>query len=163
MAQSSGTRSPRRRKSRTREHIIAELSLHHLSGLVLRAGFTIEAHHADYGIDAHIETFDADGAVENGLIFAQLKVTDNIEAYRLENADLSFPMEKRDLDYWAKEPYPAYLVLYDAQGMLHTGCTFKITSRRKGSKGYGDKRIVVSAHPEGADRPGRNSRSMATT
>jgi hypothetical protein len=96
--------------------VIADLSVHHLTGLVLRAGFTIEAHHADYGIDAHIETFDADGAVENGLIFVQLKATDNIEAYRLENGDLSFPMEKRDLDYWAKEPYPAYLVLYDAQG-----------------------------------------------
>jgi hypothetical protein len=24
-------------------------------------------------------------------------------------------MAKRDLDYWTKEPYPAYLVLYDAQ------------------------------------------------
>jgi Domain of unknown function (DUF4365) len=116
MAQSRRRRSPRRRKSRTRQHVIADLSLHHLSGPVLRAGFTIEAHYADYGIDAHIETFDADGAVENGLIFVQLKATDNIETYRLENGDLSFPMEKRDLDYWAKEPYPAYLVLYDAQG-----------------------------------------------
>jgi hypothetical protein len=67
------------RKLRTREHVIADLSLHHLSGPVFRAGFTIEAHHMDYGIDAHIETFDADGAVENGLIFVQLKATDNIE------------------------------------------------------------------------------------
>lgn len=114
-------KSPRRRKSqlqrksRTREHVIADLSLHHVSGPVLRAGFTIEADHADYGIDAHIETFDADGAVENGLIFVQLKATDNIGTYRLENGDLSFPMDKRDLDYWSKEPYPAYLVVYDAQ------------------------------------------------
>jgi hypothetical protein len=72
----------------------------------------------DYGIDAHIETFDADGAVENGLIFVQLKATDNIETYRLEIGDLSYPMDTRDLDYWSKEPYPAYLVLYDAQGDL---------------------------------------------
>jgi hypothetical protein len=115
MAPRRRTKSPRRRKSRTREHIIADLSLHHVSGPVLRAGFTIGAHHADYGIDAHIETFDADGAVENGLIFVQLKATDHIETYRLANGDLSFPVEKRDLDYWAKEPYPAYLVLYDAQ------------------------------------------------
>jgi hypothetical protein len=108
-------RSLRRRKLRTREHVIADWSLHHVSGPVLRAGFTIEAHRMDYGIDAHIETFDADGAVENGLIFLQLKATDNIGSHRLANGDLSFPMEKSDLDYWAKEPYPAYLVLYDAQ------------------------------------------------
>lgn len=107
-----------RRKLRTREHIIADLSLHHLSGPVLRAGFTIEAHHTDYGIDAHIETFDKDGAVENGLIFVQLKATDDIKNYRLENGDISFPMDTRDLNYWVKEPYPAYLVVYDAKADL---------------------------------------------
>jgi hypothetical protein len=108
-------RPPQQRKLRTRDHVIADLSLHHLSGFVLRAGFTIEAHHVDYGIDAHIETFDANGEIENGLIFVQLKATDNIETYRLTDGDLSFPMDIRDLDYWTKEPYPAYLVLYDAE------------------------------------------------
>ncbi len=104
----------RRRKSRTREHVIADLSLHFVAGYVLRAGYTIEAHYQDYGIDAHIETFDGDGEVENGLIFVQLKATDTIARYRMGDGDLSFPMETRDLNYWAKEPYPAYLVLYDA-------------------------------------------------
>lgn len=134
MAQQRRTKSPRRRKLRTREHVIADLSLHYVSGPVLRAGFTIEAHHADYGIDAHIERFDADGAVENGLIFVQLKATDSIEIYRLENGDLSFPMEKRDLDYWSKEPYLAYLVLYAPKLMLHTGYTSKVTSGPKRSR-----------------------------
>src|SRR6266566_9255964 len=83
MAQSRRTRSPRTRRSprqrklRTREHVIADLSLYHLSGPVLRAGFTIEAH---------------------GLIFVQLKATDNIETCRLTNGDLSFPIDIRDLD-----------------------------------------------------------------
>jgi hypothetical protein len=116
MARQSRRTSSRRRKTRTRQHVIADLSLHHVAGPVLRAGFTIEAQHHDYGIDAHIETFDTAGAAENGMIFLQLKATDTIDTYRLANGDFSFPMDMRDPDYWAREPYPAYLVLYDAQG-----------------------------------------------
>jgi Domain of unknown function (DUF4365) len=110
------SRKPRKkRKIRTRDHVIADLSFHHVTGPILRAGFTIEVPRVDYGIDAHVETFTAEGLAENGTIFLQLKATDNISTYRVENGDLSFPMDTRDLDYWAKEPFPTYLILYDAK------------------------------------------------
>jgi hypothetical protein len=36
-------------KIRTREHVIADLGLHHVEGHVLRCGFTLQRIHSDYG------------------------------------------------------------------------------------------------------------------
>jgi hypothetical protein len=38
-------------KRRTREHIIADLSVHHVEGPILRVGFTVERFIQDYGLD----------------------------------------------------------------------------------------------------------------
>jgi len=37
------------RKRRMREHVIADLSVHHVEGLVLKCGFTVQRIVADYG------------------------------------------------------------------------------------------------------------------
>jgi hypothetical protein len=110
MSKRTSKKPRKKRKIRTRDHVIADLSFHHVTGPILRAGFTIEVPRVDYGIDAHVETFTAEGLAENGTIFLQLKATDNISSYRVENGDLSFPMDTRDLDYWAKEHFPAYQI-----------------------------------------------------
>ena len=39
------------RKRRTREHVIADLSVNHLERVVLRAGHTVERFRHDYGFD----------------------------------------------------------------------------------------------------------------
>lgn len=56
------------RKRRTREHIIADLSVNHLERHVLLAGFVAEYMAADYGIDRSIITFSDNGDLEEGNI-----------------------------------------------------------------------------------------------
>jgi hypothetical protein len=45
------------RKRRTREHVIADLSVHHVEGLALKCGYTVQRTIADYGYDLRLETF----------------------------------------------------------------------------------------------------------
>jgi hypothetical protein len=105
------------RKRRTTEHVIAGMSLHHLAYLVVKAGFTLEATRADYGYDGAIITFDPNGEVENGLVYVQLKATNKIRVHNPSSSVL-FRVTKKDLDLWGSEPFPVYLVLFDAQTEL---------------------------------------------
>jgi hypothetical protein len=67
------------RKRRTREHVIADLSVNHLERLVLRCGWTVERTRYDYGIDLNMATYSADGEVENDFVSFQLKATDSLK------------------------------------------------------------------------------------
>ena len=51
-------RSKTARKKRTREHVIADLSAHHVAGHILRCGFTAEHIIHDYGIDVFMTTYN---------------------------------------------------------------------------------------------------------
>jgi hypothetical protein len=82
-----------KRKRRTREHIIADLSANHLEYFILKAGFTMEKFEADYGYDAQLHTYTEAGEYENGTVYIQLKATDNLESYRLKSGTLSFPLD----------------------------------------------------------------------
>ncbi|HID99878.1 MAG TPA: DUF4365 domain-containing protein [Thiotrichaceae bacterium] len=104
-----------KRKRRTREHIIADLSVNHLEYFALKAGFTLEKFDADYGYDAELYTYNDNGEVENSAVYIQLKATDNIESYQLKSGVVSFPIEKKDLELWLKQILPVILVLFDAQ------------------------------------------------
>jgi hypothetical protein len=48
---------PAARKRRTREHIIADLSVNFAERLLLESGFTGMRHFHDYGYDMTVETF----------------------------------------------------------------------------------------------------------
>ncbi len=89
-----------KRKHRTREHIIADLSVNHLEYFVLKNGFTLEKFNADYGYDAELYTYNKSGEFENGLVYIQLKATDNLEAKQLRSGKLSFSIEKQHLEIW---------------------------------------------------------------
>jgi hypothetical protein len=102
-----------KRKRRIRRHVIADLSFHHVAYQVVKCGFTIEATRSDYGYDGSIFTYNSRGEIENGTIFVQLKATDRITRYKRPRA-FSFPIEKRDVDLWRDEPFPVYLILFDA-------------------------------------------------
>ena len=52
------------RKQRTREHVIADLSVHHVEGFVLAEGHTAQRLERDYGYDLVLSTYDADGYAE---------------------------------------------------------------------------------------------------
>ena len=102
------------RKIRTREHIIADLSINHFELSALKAGFAVERTEMDYGYDAILSTYDINGEIENGFVLVQLKATDHIRIINNGN-DVSFTLEKRDLNLWLKEFNPVYLVVYDSQ------------------------------------------------
>ena len=64
------------RKRRTRQHVIADLCVHHVEGFVLRCGWTVERMRHDYVIDLLMQTYNADGEIESGRVLFQLKATD---------------------------------------------------------------------------------------
>ncbi len=56
-------RFPAKAKRRTREHVIADLSVNHFEGIALRAEFTVERMTHDYGIDLIVRTYDFEGVI----------------------------------------------------------------------------------------------------
>ena len=66
------------KKRRTRQHIIAELSVNYVERYALQCGFSVERVEHDYGIDLVLFTYDANGEIENGQVYLQLKATDNL-------------------------------------------------------------------------------------
>jgi hypothetical protein len=66
------------RKRRTREHVIADLSVNHVERLVLRCGWTVERTQYDYGLDLVMRTYSASGEIESGTVWFQLKATDHL-------------------------------------------------------------------------------------
>ena len=57
------------RKRRTREHIIADLSVNHLERFILTAGHVPATLTKDYGYDMAFFTHDSAGEPEDGIIF----------------------------------------------------------------------------------------------
>jgi hypothetical protein len=102
------------RKRRTREHVIADLSVHHVEGHVLRCGWIIERTTHDYGIDLQMLTFDRRGQVEAGRVFLQLKATDRLRR-RAGKASFGFRIDRRDLVHWLRQEMPVILIVYDAR------------------------------------------------
>jgi hypothetical protein len=99
------------RKQRTRQHVIADLSVHHLEGFILEAGFTAQRFGSDYGYDLLMNTFDEQGYVEPGSIFFQLKATETLEA---SGTDFVYDMDIRDYNLWIREELPVFLILFEA-------------------------------------------------
>jgi hypothetical protein len=102
------------RKRRTREHVIADLSVHHVEGFVLRCGWTVERMRHDYGIDLYMETYNADGEVENGWVRFQSKATDSLKRSADGNV-IAVRLQWRDLLFWLNELEPVIVVVYDAR------------------------------------------------
>lgn len=102
------------RKRRTREHVIADLSVHHVEGFVLRCGWTVERTRFDYGIDLDMITYSPGGEVENGSVSFQLKATDSLRR-SADGKVIPVRLEWRDLLFWLNELQPVILVLYEAR------------------------------------------------
>ena len=102
-----------KRKTRVRKHVIADMSLHHLAYIIVSCSYTIEPTTADYGYDLSVFTFDTTGQYENGNIFVQLKATDSLKVDPT-TGEIMLRISKRDILAWESEPFPAYLVVFDA-------------------------------------------------
>jgi hypothetical protein len=104
------------RKRRTREHILEDLSLHHIQGFVLRCGFTVQPTRADYGYDMCLQTYNDQGEIEDELIWLQLKAGETLDRYLLKKDDcFSFPINVKDYRLWTRAILPVYFILYDAR------------------------------------------------
>ena len=53
-------------KTRTREHVIADLSINHVERQLLLCGCSGQRMHVDYGYDLSMYSFNAQGEVEPG-------------------------------------------------------------------------------------------------
>ncbi len=102
------------RKRRTREHVIADLSVNHVEREVLRCGWTAERTWHDYGIDLFLETYNSQGEVENGRIVFQLKATDSLKR-SADGTVIPIRLEWSDLLFWLNEALPVILIHYEAQ------------------------------------------------
>jgi hypothetical protein len=102
------------RKRRTRQHVIADLSINYVERFVLFCGYSAERIRTDYGTDLIISTYNAEGEIENGLIYVQVKATDTPI---VPNTDDRIPivLQTKDLDLWLREAMPYILIFYDAQ------------------------------------------------
>jgi Domain of unknown function (DUF4365) len=99
------------RKQRTRQHVIADQSVHHVEGFILDEGHTAQRVYSDYGYDLVMSTFDEQGFVEAGLVFLQIKASEKL--HETEGV-YSFDLDIRDYNLWMSEQVPLILVLYDS-------------------------------------------------
>ena len=102
-----------RKKRRTREHVIADLSANHVERQALLCGYSVERRVHDYGIDLTLLTYDVEGNVENGEILVQLKATDHLKLVS-GGQMVGCRIERADLRAWLHEPWPVILVVFDA-------------------------------------------------
>jgi len=110
----SRKKSVPRKKRRTREHVIADLSANHVERHALLCGYSVERRVHDYGIDLTLLTYDPEGNVENGQILVQLKATDHLQLVG-RGQWVACRIERTDLRAWLHEPMPVMLVVYDAR------------------------------------------------
>jgi hypothetical protein len=99
------------RKQRTRQHVIADLSVHHVEGFILNEGHTTQRLGSDYGYDLIAQTFDEHGYVEPGAIYFQFKATATPKESR---SDFVYDLDIRDYNLWMREEALVIFILYDA-------------------------------------------------
>jgi hypothetical protein len=102
------------RKRRTREHVIADLSVNHVERHALLCGFVVQRSVHDYGIDLEMTTFSKQGEIDEGKVFMQLKASDRLQLRPHQDA-FSFRVERSDLVLWLAQPLPVILIVYDAR------------------------------------------------
>jgi len=105
------------RKRRTREHVLASLSVNHVEGIIYERGYTAERIQNDYGYDLAVTTFDQDGYLEPGSILLQLKATDTIDLVA-NGTQVSFAVAMADYRAWVAEAYPVFLIVFDATARI---------------------------------------------
>lgn len=120
MAKKKKTAAPKsnapERKQRTREHVIADLSVNHVERLALKCGYVVQRPVPDYGIDLRLETFNDQGEFEEEHASFQLKATDAIDQFELATDEyFSLPITAKDYRLWSKAVMPIFLILYDAR------------------------------------------------
>ncbi|HTU91829.1 MAG TPA: DUF4365 domain-containing protein [Gemmataceae bacterium] len=98
-------------KQRTRQHMIADLSINHVERIILEAGYTALRVTPDYGYDLVLFTYDEMGFIEPSFVYVQVKAGEVLEASDL---DYVFDLDIRDYNLWRLEKMPVILILFAA-------------------------------------------------
>jgi hypothetical protein len=98
-------------KKRTRAHVIADLSVHHVEGFILQEGHTAQRLSSDYGYDLVLWTFDDQGYIEPDEVYFQVKAAETLQTV---DSDYVFDLDIRDYNLWMLDKAPVILILYDA-------------------------------------------------
>jgi hypothetical protein len=104
---------PGQGKTRTREHVVADLAVNHVERQALLGDGTVERVIRDYGLDLMLFTFTPAGELEGGTILLQVKGTERL-TWQRGQARASFRIERRDLIGWLRQLLPVILIVYDA-------------------------------------------------
>src|SRR3954471_20440350 len=99
------------RKQCTREHVIADLSVHHVEGFILEEGHTTQRLSSDYGYDLVLFTYDEQGYIEPDSVYIQLKAAESLHAV---GSDYIFDLDIRDYNLWILVKTPVILILFEA-------------------------------------------------
>lgn len=102
-----------RRKRRTRQHIIADLSVNHVERFVLLRGHSVELVRRDYGLDLLIFFHDSRGYLLDGHVSVQVKASDS-PRYSSDRRFIAVRIDRRDLNAWKNRLEPVILIAYDA-------------------------------------------------
>jgi hypothetical protein len=97
-------------KKRTRAHVIADLSIHHVEGFILQEGHTVERLSSDYGYDLAHWTFDEQGYIEPDEVYFQVKASETLLSV---GSEYVFDLDIRDYNLWMLDKTPVILILYD--------------------------------------------------
>ena len=87
---------------RTREHIIADLSIVHAESIILPLGHVAERLANDYGYDLRLITFSATGFLEPDHVLIQVKATDSPK-FLADGSTIAFGIERKHLWTWSRE------------------------------------------------------------
>lgn len=101
-------------KLRTREHVIADLAVNHVERQGLLCGYSFQEITRDYGFDLLLFTYTALGEMEDGLIYLQVKSTE--ETRRVHRGrSIPFRIDRAELVTWLRPLTPVMLVVYDVK------------------------------------------------
>lgn len=101
-------------KLRTREHIIADLSVNYVERHIFLRGFSVDEFDSDYGIDLVMHTYNDVGEVETAHVLFQIKATDSLRVLK-DGQNIAVTVTVADVKRWQLEWFPVILAIYDAQ------------------------------------------------
>ena len=118
--------------------------MNYVERVILDEGHSVASPASDYGYDLVMRTHDPDGYAERGVVYFQLKSSDNFVASR---GIYSFDMDIRDYNLWRAERLPVVLILFDALTRkafwLHVQQYFRDNPTRRPRPGAKTIRVFV--------------------
>jgi len=132
-------------KRRTRAHVIADLSVHHVEGFILEEGHTVQRVDGGYSYDLILWTFDEQGYVEPDEAYLQLKAAESLQ---VSGSHYVYDLDIRDYNLWMRDTTPVFLILFDAGRKraywIHVQAYFRQDVARRPRKGAKTVRVRFS-------------------